>query len=221
MSTDYKFKKFLTRRYQLLASVLVLLAVGLVLLPKRIKNDGVSPELFVNNVLSDERFISSDDLADRMINKDPSMILVDVRSKNEFQKFTLPGAINVPLENFLNEETLPYLDQNIYDIVLFSNDNFFANEAWLIGNRLGFNNLYVLKGGLNDWFSTIFNPTVPPETANKEAFDLYDFRKAAALYFGIGVYEKESAPDVRNASPKPKKVTPAPKKKKAAPEGGC
>ena len=157
MSTDYKFKKFLTRRYQLLASVLVLLAVGLVLLPKHVKNDGISPELFVNNVLSDERFISSDDLADRMINKDPSMILVDVRSKNEFQKFTLPGAINVPLENFLNEETLPYLDQNIYDIVLFSNDNFFANEAWLIGNRLGFNNLYVLKGGLNDWFSTIFN----------------------------------------------------------------
>ncbi|MGB5382369.1 MAG: rhodanese-like domain-containing protein [Lutimonas sp.] len=221
MSTDYKFKKFLTRRYQLLATVLVLLAVGLVLLPKHVKNDGISPELFVNNVLSDERYISSDDLADRIINKDPSMILVDVRSKDEFESFTLPGAIHIPLENFLNEETLPYLDQNTYKIVLFSNDNFFANEAWLIGNRSGFNNLYVLKGGLNDWFSTIFYPTAPSETANQEAFDLYDFRKGAALYFGIGGYEKESKPVVKNTSPQPKKVTPAPKKKKAAPEGGC
>ncbi len=221
MSTDYKFKKLLTRRYQLLASVLILLALGLLLLPKHIKNDGISPELFVKNVLSDERFISSDHLVDRMINKDPSMILVDVRPKTEFEKFTLPGAISVPLENFLNEENLAYLDQNIYDIVLFSNDNFIANEAWLIGNRLGFSNLYVLKGGLNDWFSTIFNPTPPLETDNKEAFDLYDFRKAAALYFGIGVYEKENKPIVKNTSVQPKKVSPAPKKKKAVPEGGC
>ena len=105
MSTDYKFKKLLTRRYQLLASVLILLALGLLLLPKHIKNDGISPELFVKNVLSDERFISSDHLVDRMINKDPSMILVDVRPKTEFEKFTLPGAMSVPLENL--REPLP------------------------------------------------------------------------------------------------------------------
>ncbi|MFD1315814.1 rhodanese-like domain-containing protein [Namhaeicola litoreus] len=221
MSTDYKFKKFLTRRYQLLAGVLVLLAAGLVLLPEHPKNEGISPELFVNNVLSDERFISSDELVDRIINKDPSMILVDVRTDSEFKKFTLPGSVNIPLESFLNEEYASYFDQNIYDIILFSNDNFMANEAWLLGNRMGFNNLYVLKGGLNDWFETIFNPTMPPETASKEAFDLYDFRKAAALYFGIGGYEKEIKPVVKKISQTPKKVSPAPKKKKAVPEGGC
>jgi rhodanese-related sulfurtransferase len=221
MSKDYKFKKFLTRRYQLLAGVLVLLAIGLVLLPKHIKNEGRSPELFVNNVLSDERFISSDELVDRIINKDPSIILVDVRSNILFKKFTLPGALNIPIESFLNEENAPYFDQDIYDIVLFSNDNYLANEAWLLGNRMGFNNLYVLKGGLNDWFLSILSPTMPPETASIEAFELYDFRKAAAMYFGIGGYEKETKPVVKKVSQAPKKVTPAPKKKKTVPEGGC
>ncbi|MEN8187097.1 MAG: rhodanese-like domain-containing protein [Bacteroidota bacterium] len=217
MSKRYKSKKILVRtRYKLLASILILLALGLVLLPKHKKNEGINPEQFVNNAVSTERYISTDKLADKIINQDPSILLIDTRPESEYNEFTLPNAVNVPLEKFFDEDLNAFLDQDVYDVVLFSNDNFYANEAWMIGNRMGYKNLYVLEGGLNRWFNTIINPKYPNETAPRKDFELYSFRKAAGMYFGVGTAKKTEA-----KKPVKKKVLTAPKKKKRAPEGGC
>lgn len=216
MSKRYKTKKFIVKReYQILAFILVFIAAGLVMLPKYKKNEGIMPELFVKNAMSSERFISTDQLADKLINQDPSVLLVDMRSEKEFNKFSLPNAINIPLKNLLDDDNIGYIDQDIYDVVLFSNDSFYADQAWMLGNRLGFNNLYVLEGGLNEWFNTIINPKYPDETMPREAFKLYDLRKAAGMYFGVGApkSEKKAAPT--------KKVITVKKKKKRVAEGGC
>ena len=225
MSKRYKSKKFLVKtRYIILAVILIILAGGLVLLPKHIANEGIKPELFVKNAISTERFISTDALADRLVNQDPSVLLIDTRSEKEFTKFSLPNAINIPLKNLLDDDYIDYIDQDTYDVILFSNDSFYADQAWMLGNRLGFKNMYVLKGGLNEWFNTIINPKYPDETMPNSAFELYSFRKAAGMYFGVGVID----PNAKSETPKkvttkkaPKKVTPKPKKKKRVPEGGC
>jgi rhodanese-related sulfurtransferase len=223
MSKKYKLKKFLVRRYQILATILLVLSAGLVLLPKYKKNEGINPEVFVKNAINTERYISTDILVDRMIKQDPSILLIDTRSEKEYEEFTLPGAINVPLKNLLDDDFNYYINQSAYDVILFSNDNLYADQAWMLGNRLGYKNLYVLEGGLNQWFKTIVNPVEPEETMPKEAFDLYAFRKAAGMYFGIGIVENELADNkIENAKPAPvKKVVPVQKKKKRAPEGGC
>ncbi len=227
MSKNYKLKRLSTRRYQMLAAILILLAAGLVLLPDYKKHEGIEPQVFINKAMSNERFISTDMIADKIINKDPSFVLVDVRSESEFAKFSLPNAINIPLDKFLNEEADEVINQNIVDVVLFSNDNFKANEAWLIGNRLGYNNLHILNGGLNEWFNTIISPKMPEETMPREAFELYTQRKAAGLYFGIGSEEVSEVKTVIKSEPAkttgkaPVKVMPEEKKKKGAPEGGC
>jgi len=218
MSKRYKSKKFLVKtRYIILATILFLLALGLVLLPKYQKNEGINPELFVINAVSTERYISTDLLADRIINQDPTLLLIDTRPEKEFNEFSLPNAVNIQLKDFFNEELNSYLDQDVYDVILFSTDNFYANEVWMLGNRLGYKNLFVLKGGLNEWFSTIINPKYPDETMPREAFELYDFRKAAGMYFGVGVTKTKSEEKPKSK----KKVITAPKKKKRVPEGGC
>lgn len=221
MTVSYSLKRLSTKRYTLLALILISLAVGLVILPENKRNEGISPEEFVKNTLSTERYINSDDLADRMINKDPAMILVDVRSEAEFTKYTLPNAINIPLEKFLDEENRGYFDQKVYDIILISNDQFLADQAWLLGNRLGYKKLNVLQGGLNSWFNTIVFPSKPSETMKQEDFEKYDFRKAAGMYFGIGTYEKVDKKPEPVKKVTPQAVVPKPKKKKAVPEGGC
>ncbi len=216
MSKRYKTKKFIIKReYQILALILVLLAAGLVLLPKYQKNEGIIPELFVKNAISSERYIHTDLLADKLVNEDPSILLIDTRSEKEFKEFSLPNAINIPLKNLLDDDYIGYIDQDVYDVVLFSNDSFYADQAWMLGNRLGFKNLYVLKGGLNEWFNTIINPKYPDETMPREAFELYDFRKAAGMYFGVG------APKSEKKSKPTKKVVSVKKKKKRVAEGGC
>jgi rhodanese-related sulfurtransferase len=219
MSAKYTTKKILVkRRYQFLAVVLIALAGGLLLIPRHQKHQGNTPEHFLKNLLSSERYISTDHLADRMINGDPVLLLVDTRPSEEFNSYSLPNAINVPLSDFFSEELNPFLNQDIYDVVLFSNDQFISEEAWLLGNRLGYKNLYVLEGGLNSWFNTIVQPPVPDQTLPQEAFDLYDFRIAAGKYFGIS---DESDIQILTIKSTPKKVVTTPKKKNRIPEGGC
>ncbi|MDX5583549.1 MAG: rhodanese-like domain-containing protein [Aureibaculum sp.] len=220
MSKRYKTKKFIIKReYQILAFILLFLAAGLVLLPKYKKNEGVAPDLFVKNVISSERYISTDLLAEKLVNEDPSVLLIDTRSEDEFKNFALPNAINIPLKNLLDEDFNGYIDQNVYDVILYSNDNFYADQAWMISNRLGYTNLYVLKGGLNEWFNTIINPKLPDETMPQEAFELYSFRKAAGMFFGVGLTKSEAKKEIKNVTVK--KVITVKKKKKKAPEGGC
>jgi rhodanese-related sulfurtransferase len=221
MSATYTTKKILVKRsYQFLALVLIILAGGLILIPKQQKHEGIAPELFVKNMLSTERYINTDVLADRMVNQDPVLLLIDTRTTEAFEKYSLPNAVNIPLSQIFNEELNPYLDQDIYDVVLFSNDNFTAEEAWLIGNRMGYQRLYVLDGGLNAWFETIIEPELPKETMSREAFELYAFRKAAGKYFGVANDTVEIETEVKKI-PAPKKVVTKPKKKKKMPEGGC
>jgi len=221
MSATYTTKKILVKRsYQILALILIVLAGGLLLIPKHPKHEGISPELFAKNILSTERYITSDQLADRIINQDPALLLIDTRSLEAYQSFSLPNAIHIPLSEIFSEELNPYLDQNIYDIILFSNDNFNAEQAWMLCNRMDYQRLYILDGGLNTWFSTIIEPIPPKETMSQEAFELYSFRRAAGKYFGVAndTVEVEVKP-VRKAAPK--KVVTKPKKKKRVPEGGC
>lgn len=221
MSATYKTKKILVKRsYQFLALILIALAGGLLLIPKQQKHEGIRPELFVKNMLSTERYISTDELADRIVNEDPVLLLIDTRNTEDFEKFSLPNAINIPLSQIFDQELNPYLDQDIYDIILFSNDNFTADEVWLIGNRMGYQRLYVLEGGLNAWFNTIIKPESPKETMSRDSYDLYAFRIAAGKYFGVSNDTLEI--EIEKKKPKaPKKVVTKPKKKKKMPEGGC
>ena len=212
--------KVLSFRYKILALVLVLLAAGLVLLPKYVKHEGISPKELLSNAISPERYISTDELAHKIIEQDPSFLLIDVRDEESFKKYSLPYAINIPLEKLLDEESVNYLDQDEYDIILYSNDHFYADQAWIICNRLAFKNHRVLEGGVNEWFATIINPKKPTENMPRVAFDLYSYRKAASMYFGVA-YPEQARPAVSTTNKTKKRRVTVRKKKKMAAEGGC
>lgn len=215
------FAKFLALRYKLLAVIFILLAAGLVLLPKTEKHEGISPEELLNNAISPERYITTDELASKIINQDPSILLIDVRDSISHNEFSLKGAVNIPLSNLLSESSENFLDQDAYDVILFSNDNLMADQAWLLCTRLGYTNINVLKGGINEWYRTIINPTKPTEQNSVIDMDLYAQRKAASMYFGVAYPEPfKKAPVI--IKPKPViKVVPKKKKKKMPIEGGC
>lgn len=208
-----------TKSYRILAVVFIIVAAGLVLLPKLESHEGIDPENLLANAISPERFISTDELAEKIIGQDPSFLMIDVRDPESYSKYAIPGAINIPLDSLLTENNAGYIDQEEYDVIFYSNDDFHANQAWLLCNRLDYKNHKVLKGGMNNWYNTIINPQEPNENMPATAFEQYSFRKAASMYFGVAYPGK-----VAKVEAKPviaKKVVPVKKKKKMPVEGGC
>ncbi len=192
---DKKIKKkirkaTLRKRYYFLAFAVIMMAFGLVLLPEYKKNEKIKPEVLLSEILTPERYIHSDELAHKLINQDPSILLIDLRQKKEFEAFSLPNAINIPLDSLLNTNNEDYLNQEQFEVVFYSNGDIFADQAWQLCKRMGYENLHVLKGGLNEWFTTIIDPKIPNEDMSELEFKKYNFRKSASVYFGMPVAEK-------------------------------
>lgn len=163
------------------------------------------------------QYIAPENVADMIVKKDPSLRLIDVRSQEEFENFSLPGAINIPLNDLLSEQYTDILNQDLKTNIFYSNGTLAANEAWMITRQLGYTNNFVLDGGLNFWFDAIMNPQKPASTSSDEEFARYDFRMSASQALGGGGVVK-SAEEQSPAASKPV-MKPTAKKKKAA--GGC
>jgi sulfur-carrier protein adenylyltransferase/sulfurtransferase len=163
------------------------------------------------------QYVTPETVADMIVNKDPSLQLIDVRSQDEFEKFSLPGAINIPLTDLLSDKYSDILNQEVKMNVFYSNGTVTANEAWMLTRQLGYANNFVLEGGLNFWFDAIMNPSKPASTSPDEEFAKYDFRKSAGSALGGGGAVQSQAEKPQTAA-KPA-ISAAPKKKKVA--GGC
>jgi len=164
------------------------------------------------------QFVTPETVADMIVKKDPTLLLIDVRSQDEFEKFSLPGAINIPLTDLLNDQYTELFDQDVKMNVFYSNSTLMANEAWMLTRQLGYENNYVLEGGLNYWFEAILNPQQPASTSADEEFARYDFRMSAGQALGGGGAAVQSTEGSAAPAAKPA-IQAKPKKKKAA--GGC
>jgi rhodanese-related sulfurtransferase len=178
----------------------------------------LTAEELLIEVMENRQFMSPDEIAQILIDKDPSLQLIDVRSKDQFEKFSLPNAINIPLESLLSSEFDDVLNQDVKVNVFYSNSSNDANQAWMITRQLGYNNNYVLQGGLNYWAETIMNPEKPAEGSPNEEIAKYNFRMGANQALGGGLDAAATGPASNISAPKP--VIQKTKKKKGA-AGGC
>jgi rhodanese-related sulfurtransferase len=215
----------MSKRYIILAIILLGAAFLLIILPSKQKSNQIDPSLLLLEINDPARYLDADHVAERIIELDPSLFLIDVRSIYDFEEYAIPGAVNIPLEEIMDKQWADYLAQDSKDIVFYSNSDIYADQAWVLSKEKGYKNLYVLKGGLNDWFKTIMLPIEPEEGAPSEAFDLYSFRKGASFYFGGSVPEipvaVESISVENTPDPAAKKKVEVVKKVKKAAEGGC
>lgn len=178
----------------------------------------LTAEQLLEEVKSGTQFLQPEEVADMVISKDPTLQLIDVRPVDEFEKFSLPGAINIPLVDILSTEWEDVINQDVKLNVFYSNGTNDANQAWMITRQLGYQNNYVLQGGVNYWAETIMNPDVPPTSSPNEEFAKYDLRKGAGMALGGAAEITQPAAAVAAGSAKPP-IQKIAKKKKVA--GGC
>lgn len=134
-----------------LAALGLILAIVLLFLPEKDNSKKLLPENILLEINDNTRVVTTDMLADWIINEDPILLVIDVRSKEAYDKFSIPGAINMPLEKLLEKDNKTYLALADMKKVFFSNDDLHANEAWMAAKRMGYENIYYMQGGLNKW----------------------------------------------------------------------
>jgi rhodanese-related sulfurtransferase len=191
---------------------MLLLSLGTLFLHKEKEHEQIKPDVLLWEIIQPTRYVTTDQVARILIAKDPTLELVDVRDAETFNKFSLPNAVNVPLSDILKPENQDYFGLPGVKVVFYSNDDIRADQAWVITKRMGYNETYVMKGGLNKWIETIIQPKEPPEDAPYADFELYQFRKGAQMYFTGAKVESSAAK---------KEVKVKRRKKTTVAAGGC
>lgn len=203
----------MNKNYLFLAILMLLLAAGLLLVPKRHNYQQIKPENLMRDITQTARFVTTDQVAKRIIEGDPTLELIDIRPAKDFEAFSLTNAINIPIDSLLSPDYLDYLGIEDMNVVFYGNDDIMADQAWVIAKRMGYKSIYVMEGGLNCWIKTIIRPVEPEESAPLEDFDLYQFRKGASAYF---TGAKVEAPESGKSGVKVVR-----RKKGSAVAGGC
>lgn len=114
--------------------------------------------------------IGPEELADRLLGGDASVLLVDIRTPAEFAQFHIRSAVNMQVAD-LPAALAPQKNQGW--IVLYSNGMTHPAQARDSLARLGFGNVYQLTDGLDGFLDTCIKPAslrkepVPPAQAAK------------------------------------------------------
>lgn len=171
----------------------------------------------VYEINKEGRYITTDEVAQAVMESDPSFLLIDIRTPEEYAKYTIDGAINIPYNKVMDKGNVDYFNQDVYTTVLFSNGSTLADQTWLRLRSYDYQGNKVLKGGLNEWYKTILNPTKPKDTElTTELEKQYLFRKGASVFF-TGVQIVGAATKKKNK----KSAKPIVKRKKKEVSGGC
>jgi len=209
--------------YMFLTAIFVFMGIILLFVPDQKEDKELSPRRVLKEYNQGTANYSTAQIAKLIMENNPKLQLVDVRSEKEFNEFALQNAINIPLsELFKREKRNRFENSDILKptkkiTVFYSNGDVLSAQAWTLAKRLHLNNVYIMKGGLNEWVKTIMRPAVPNiNTATPHDYALYSFYKAASIYFGGGSSVASST------SSTPAKKTPVKRKKKVQEdEGGC
>ena len=124
--------------------------------------------------------ISSDELAFHLMDRDPRVLPIDIRDAAAFAKMSLPDAINIQPAAMLGKEWRDALGQDFKQKVFFAADEAAAVRAASLAAILGYQNIAVLKGGLDEFSRTILQAPQPAEGLPRTADATARFRARAA-----------------------------------------
>lgn len=138
----------------------------------------VQDSSFVNSFTIN--YIDSDELAFRLIDKDTKIQILDFRTGKEFDKFKLPASTLLTVNNLFEKEPNQILRiKGIERIVVAENEKEAVKNAVIL-TELGYKNIRVLKGGLEQFNKDILSFKKTDEPKNKLEADKIRFRTLAA-----------------------------------------
>lgn len=153
--------------YVMPGMLLIIAIFAFLFLPEQRKSNAreIPPGQLHSMLQDDNRFVDAEEAAYKIINEDRNFILIDVRDPEEFEKFSLPGAVNITKDEILGRRYRDFFSDAPHNSkrVFYGFGDSAADLAWTVAARAGFENIFVLQGGLNGMFDTLFNGSVKPD----------------------------------------------------------
>ena len=122
--------------------------------------------------------MTADELAFRLVDDDPKLVIVDVRPSAEFARASLPGAVNVAIADLFGRGVPSALTQAHRRKVFLAADERGADEAATLARLLGYENVAVLQGGFGAFRATILD-AAPPAASGEGNDETLAFRAVA------------------------------------------
>ncbi|RPI73471.1 MAG: sulfurtransferase [Ignavibacteriales bacterium] len=168
------------RLYAGLTGVALLLGLSAFLMPdiREVYLEDIENESYV--ISYEIKFMTSDELAFRIMDDDRSLQIIDVRSNEEFKKFNLPKSFSYSLNELFNKDAERFLTVNKKKNIFLADDELTAKRAAIIADKLGYVNPVFLKGGLDQFRKEILEFQKPEVINTRREIDTYRFRKRAS-----------------------------------------
>jgi len=148
------------------------------------------------------REITADELAFRILDKDPTLVILDIRTAEDYKKLALPGSVNLTLDGLFGKDNAALLTVRHRERVIVDKDGTAADTAALLAARLGYENVRVLQGGISSLDSLILRFKRPDAVPPADLADTYRFREKASVQLAKMIEENRTAANKPKAAVK-------------------
>jgi rhodanese-related sulfurtransferase len=137
------------------SALLLLLSLILALLPLTANRSFTAkPGQLLSEVLKEDVSFTVDQVAEFIVREDNTVQLIDLRSPEEFRKQAIPGAVNIPYPEFIGKDPEAWLGNKKIRNIFYTTGDTEADYALVYARGLGYENTYVMEGGITEWVTT-------------------------------------------------------------------
>jgi len=160
--------------------LLIMLSIILALLPLTANRSfSEEPSGLLAEVLGEDVSFTVDEVAEFIVREDPSVRLIDLRPEEVYRKDAIPGAINVPWAVFIESDPDAWLSNREVRTIFYSTGNSEADYALVYARGMGYDNSYIMDGGITEWVRTVLETKFSGERITARENALFETRRRA------------------------------------------
>lgn len=178
--TDFHTPKHWVRRYYLAAAAPLVIILLISILPSK-------TEIIENKIAEVKsqkkcvfKEIAADKVADEIVNHYYAYNIIDVRTVEEFEKFHLPMAINIPFDEITDRKWETYFKQKVKTNVFYADDSVTVRMSCVKAKFIGNSQNYVMQETAQEFKNMYYNIKRPEPQASQQEVKEYNFRSNAA-----------------------------------------
>jgi rhodanese-related sulfurtransferase len=103
-----------------------------------------------------------------------TVVFIDIRTPKEFVGFHIENALNIPFDRLLDDEYIDILEKDQMKI-LYGTNSVGSNAAWMVLTQYGYDKLYVLDGGVQDWITQVETSDIFKGAYKRDETPLYNY----------------------------------------------